>query len=506
MTDLMRTNAARPEPRLTDEQKAIVEAPESRTAITAYAGTGKTATLKALAEARPRERILYLAFNRAMADESRILFAACPNVEVRTIHSLAFRHEGHRYRDTLGEFRALDIAPLIFKSKGGDYSSHYGEVKEIHDEFCRWLLSQSLSLDDFFKEKGRPRVAGKVKAGVKKLWKACVDGKFTMPHNGYLKLFQINSRGMGLGYARVMVDEAQDLNDCMIDVIMSRDWNVTLVGDPYQQIYGFNGAVNALGKAGTYGIAKYYLTRSFRCPDDVISKANMYLKLMGAEKEFTGTGTAASRNSADNMVLARTNAGVFDHVAENMRDVSFHFNGGFDGYDFAVLLDMARLKAGLRTSHPFIKRFRSLAALEEYAYAVCDLPTITRLKIAGRYGSGIFSVYEEMKRRQAPYKQGADVTVSTVHKAKGQEASHVRLVGDFLSLNEAIERLDRLVRNASRGPADGGNGFGINDTMEEFRLMYVAITRTLDFLAIPAEYCIDGASMSRFRSLAAQLS
>jgi superfamily I DNA/RNA helicase len=76
------------------EQQAIIDAFLSRSgsiAVNALAGTGKTTTLKMLAEAAPGQRMQmqYLAFNRAIADDAR---AKMPrNVEVGTMHSLAYR-------------------------------------------------------------------------------------------------------------------------------------------------------------------------------------------------------------------------------------------------------------------------------------------------------------------------------------------------------------------------------------------------------------------------------
>ena len=98
--------------RLTDEQREVVESSESSLAITAYAGTGKTSTLKAIAAARPRERILYLAFNKALAEDSKASFQDQRNVEVRTIHSLAWSVVGKKFSN-ISNPRSLDIIPYL---------------------------------------------------------------------------------------------------------------------------------------------------------------------------------------------------------------------------------------------------------------------------------------------------------------------------------------------------------------------------------------------------------
>jgi F-box protein, helicase, 18 len=89
---------------LTDEQKQIVfdSDKEDILLINAYAGTGKTTTLYFFARARPDLRILYLAFNKAMAVEAQEKFQTLPNVTTSTVHSLAFKYYGWKFKSRLG--------------------------------------------------------------------------------------------------------------------------------------------------------------------------------------------------------------------------------------------------------------------------------------------------------------------------------------------------------------------------------------------------------------------
>src|SRR4051812_32634582 len=73
-------------------------------ALVAGAGTGKTSTL-ILMGASVRKRGLYIAFNRAIAQDARARFG--PNVECRTGHSLAYRAVGRRYQDRLNSSARL---------------------------------------------------------------------------------------------------------------------------------------------------------------------------------------------------------------------------------------------------------------------------------------------------------------------------------------------------------------------------------------------------------------
>src|SRR5260370_26216176 len=89
---------------LTDEQRAICRAAcdldvRSSLKIQAFAGTGKTTTLAAIAESLAQRKFLYLVFNRAAADEAEQKMPS--NVTVSTAHALAFRSVGYVYRSRL---------------------------------------------------------------------------------------------------------------------------------------------------------------------------------------------------------------------------------------------------------------------------------------------------------------------------------------------------------------------------------------------------------------------
>ena len=85
---------------LTEEQSSIVSKVKEGVdvKINAYAGTGKTSTLVAVAKAVPKSG-LYLTFNKKMVEEVREKLP--PYVDVRTWHSLAYRSFGVQYASKL---------------------------------------------------------------------------------------------------------------------------------------------------------------------------------------------------------------------------------------------------------------------------------------------------------------------------------------------------------------------------------------------------------------------
>lgn len=86
---------------LTSEQQRIVRSSAARLAVQAGAGAAKTTTLCAYAHARPRSRVLYVAFNKAIQLEAAARMPA--NVTARTTHSLAWRKTRELFGDRAGE-------------------------------------------------------------------------------------------------------------------------------------------------------------------------------------------------------------------------------------------------------------------------------------------------------------------------------------------------------------------------------------------------------------------
>lgn len=125
---------------LTDEQKRIVDLSKSMDkneilAIQACAGSGKTSTLEEISLANPKQRFLYLAFNKSIATEAGERFPK--NVEAKTIHSLAFNYA----KMHLGSFALqskisiFDLKELVEFDFDESYDFAYG--LKIFENFLR---------------------------------------------------------------------------------------------------------------------------------------------------------------------------------------------------------------------------------------------------------------------------------------------------------------------------------------------------------------------------------
>ncbi|MDR2140920.1 MAG: UvrD-helicase domain-containing protein [Deltaproteobacteria bacterium] len=502
---------------LTVEQKAIVEAEEPQLAITAYAGTGKTTTLKLFAQKRPRARTLYLAFNKTMAEEAKRAFADCQQVEVRTIHSLAWRRLGYKYQNNLGNFRPLDLMEPL--RQAGLEDNYYlarvlgeilrGFMLSAEPTVASLLKNEARSFNKFLALNFKPAAPKDIKNTLsrlgrvaEKVWQSMIDKTFPIPHNGYLKLFQLNPGD--LGYDWILVDEAQDLNDCMIDLITRASGRKILVGDPFQQIYEWNGAVNALKKTAAKS-AVYYLTRSFRCPTHVAEQANQALKLLSAPKPFTGTDSPKPRGTGPTALIARTTFGIFKFAVENHDKIPLAYNGGLAAYEFDLIKDIYYLKTQqlrlIRSA--FIKNFNTLEDLSNYAERAEDMQLAGKLRIVERYKDEVIPLYDLLvKNERAP--QNSEVLLSTAHRVKGQEFGSVILAGDFIDLGglcQAMAQTRQKIHPAGRGrPPRLMIDIPIIQA-EEIRLIYVAMTRTRGDLTRPDHYLFSDEFVKTFKSL-----
>ena len=74
-----------------------------------------------------------------------------------------------------------------------------------------------------------------------RVWKTMVDlddMRLGMPHDGYLKLFQLEKPDLQRNHVHqvLMVDEGQDLNPAMLDIFNCQKTTKIIVGDPNQQV------------------------------------------------------------------------------------------------------------------------------------------------------------------------------------------------------------------------------------------------------------------------------
>ena len=145
--------------------------------------------------------------------------------------------------------------------------------------------------------------------GARFVWKRMLDERDPLPlgHDGYLKLWGLSQPLIAADF--ILLDEAQDTNPVVLDVLERQSAQMIYVGDRYQQIYEWRGAVNAMEKIETQRTS--YLTTSFRFGEKIADLASQVLLLLDEKNPIRGNPSIASRLasvSAPEAILARTNA------------------------------------------------------------------------------------------------------------------------------------------------------------------------------------------------------
>jgi DNA helicase-2/ATP-dependent DNA helicase PcrA len=104
----------------------------------------------------------------------------------------------------------------------------------------------------------------------------------------------------------VFVDEVQDINPKEFDVILSiAKENIFAVGDPYQSIYGFQGALGfrVFDYLKKFGCKEFLLRNNYRSVPEVVNKLNKIY-----DRKLVSTGV---KDNKTNALLFRKNDDLF---------------------------------------------------------------------------------------------------------------------------------------------------------------------------------------------------
>jgi hypothetical protein len=478
----------------TDEQRDALEKfmTGESLIIEACAGAGKTTTLKMLARATTR-RGLYIAFNSEIAREARASFP--PGVDCRTGHSLAYKALGYAFRRA-GRLRSRVTARVMLDELGElpgmgahDPYALYVRVLRAVSKFCESARARPGLAD--FGELDPERELDAVLMGRGADWLTQVweqmsrrDGDVPMTHDVYLKAWALTRPVCPADY--VLFDEAQDANAVLLDLL--RLWRerdgaqIVAVGDRYQQIYSWRGAVNAMSRFEATHHAR--LTQSWRYGEPIAALARTLLStLRGVDVPIRGTASPArvvttpgqvrEEDALPDAILTRTNAiALAELIGLHERGVSVAVAGGV-GDMIGLLRGVEALMDGRTSRRAELAGFTSWSEVVEASEQEdgADLRVLVRM-VEDYDLSYLLTQLEAIERVE-----DARVTISTAHRSKGLEWEHVRLAGDF------------------RVPEPGEDDGVVRVEHEEAHLLYVAATRarsTLDVSACPlALYALE---------------
>lgn len=477
----------------------------------AYAGAGKTSTIVLIAEqlVSQGKRGLYLAFNKSIADEAgRKLPRA---VDAKTFHSLAFQNVDRditrklenkfqgffrqHYEKMAGFPASMNITGDASKiqSNGSDKSKlnlttykQYEIVKKTLDSFFR---SDTLApdkqqlMDNIDKvcemvvyDEHKEKLFKALMPIVNKLWADYLDqdGSFRISHDVYLKIYALSNPI--INYDFILFDEAQDSDNLMLGILKQQKCQIVFVGDPYQQIYEWRGAVDAMKK---FEGSETYLTKSFRFGERIAVPANFLLNYLKAPQPMRGNdqkkGDIDFKNNLPitDAILCRTNAGAvsmaLDYVDKYPKKKTALLNVNILEIQ-ELLRDLENFYKDCATGshHQILKNFENYSELELYCKNFpADTNIAPTFRLYEKFGYSF--LIDNLERFKNITAEQAETIVTTAHRAKGQEWNRVLLGDDFTGITYKVA-------TKSRGPELCSDS--------EARLLYVTVTRAKEVLQL----------------------
>ena len=412
--------------------------------VKAVAGSGKTTTIVE-ALARVRGTSLFLAFNKAIAEELKRR-----GVNARTFHSLTYnpvaRHRKVKdanpdaLRDTLRENVPAPTVAMYgsFVTRLVSLGKQVGIGCLVPDEPGIWhalVAHHDLDLEE---------EAGDMNYAVE-LARQLLEWSYRAPRMDFDDMLYIAVRdGLVLPkYDIVFVDEAQDTNAiqrAILRKVMHDDTRIIAVGDPAQAIYGFRGADSESMAliARDFDCTELPLTVTYRCPLAVVTQAQRWVAdIQPAPGAPQGDVQAFDRIDArkfepDDLVVCRTTKPLVSLAYHMLRArVGVRIMGREIGQVLKSLVnkmqarDLARLveKLGTYTEREVEKaKARDNAAKAE---AIQDKTDCVLCLVEG-LPENERTIPSLLRTIDALFADVRGVTtLATIHKAKGLEARRV---------------------------------------------------------------------------------
>lgn len=442
----------------TPQQQEIVDAAVAGLSlkVKAFAGCTKTTTLVMVSE-ELGHNCLYLAYNKKMQLEAVEKFPE--NVEVRTVHSMAYQVFGAKmahklarpkgpYRNVCGTAseiaRAYKIFDIVCPNGKKVLAASIGKaVKDtvaafensasdhIGSQHVRFGKIKKFIQAGLIKQHG---IEQKILENAKRLWEARVDmnDPTIATHETYLKLYQLSKPNLGGAFKTIFLDEAQDSNDCVLDIVLSQKAQVIIVGDDYQAIYQWRGSINALDKVT---FTEKSLTTSFRFGSGVAEVANRILnQTVSADVRGNPAVTTVVHRFPQKVAypytkIFRTNAALLleavDLIASGVAiQIEVDFKDLIRAFESAEALFQGRTKD---VKHDLFLGCETWEDAKFEADSNGEIARIVKLVENGQY-LHITSVLSNYKPPENP-----QVIYITAHKSKGLEWDVVVIADDYPS-------------------------------------------------------------------------
>lgn len=422
---------------------------EANLLISALAGTGKTTTLELIERAVKTKPILYLCFNKKIADEASKRMLS--TTTVRTFNSLGHRiwaaSLGNRnltldpkksstiLREIINETPKRDQGPLWDSYwevvHGVGMAKSLGYVPEGKFPTAKRLCSAS-TLASALEETPDDLTADLIDAVLTRSIALAYRGHIDYNDQVYMPAV---FGGVFPRFPLVLVDEVQDLNPvnhALVDRLVKH--RLIAVGDSFQSIYGFRGAVQSgmAGLGAKFSCEPCDLSVSFRCPQAIVENArwrvpNFKWIKEGGNVESLGK-LEANDLPEDAVIICRNNSPL---LANAMRLLAMGRSVSMAGTDIGPkLIGFLRKLGPLNLPRPAV-----LSAIEDWKNERIDKGSTTAEDMAACMD--VFAQMGETLSQAVSYAehvmaQRGAIKLMTGHRSKGLEFPTVYFLDPWL--------------------------------------------------------------------------
>ena len=462
--------------KLTEEQERVISSfgEGGNLIVNAFAGTGKTTTLLALAEAYPKTKILYLAYNRSIKEEveRKAKKRGLRNLQVKTFHGLAYQYKPKWVKE-VKNIKPKEIIEILdleekFKDKTNTvatilYSALKGNERQAKNLAKATRVIEPQKIPELIRELHL---------------KTSRDGYVDFEGLLYILREKLRSENR-IKPKIVIIDEAQDVNNLQFDVAWLISERLVAVGDQHQAIYGWRGAENQLLKlqeSKEFQIKRLYLTQSFRFPAGSQQEkyANVILKLLKREPKKVVGRYIPMQPPKTKAIISRRNTTLIE-IALSIGS----------GYRFirpveeilSLPIDIYRYFYDYKPPkrHGWLSIFSDIRELEKYVEETEDIELSSALNFLRRYPDPE-TVLEKIKEGEGGENP---IILTTAHSSKGLEFDEVELTDDFPDLVKMLIEKEKTVPQMLKLYREGVD----ISFVEEANLLYVAITRARERIA-----------------------
>lgn len=438
----------------TTEQKKAIAYGSSGVSLKIEAGAGctKTSTLVLVAQNLPARRYgHYITFGAANVRDAKSRMPK--HITCKTAHGEAWcigRDFADRVNQRLNgriiaeQFRitnrffgdaSLELSASVISNLSLDAVTRFCQTSDIELSEKHIPLEHYDLTDELKQDIGRT-----ILFYAKKLWLAMSDKNSTFPstHNIYLKLWSLSNPVIKTDL--ILFDEAQDANEVMLSIVLAqKHCQLIFVGDRYQSIFEWNGAINAMNKIELDKETK--LTQSFRFGDDIAQLGNQVIDgFLNKKINLKGNPAINSQVVLEDYgrcdaVISRTNASMIGSLLENqMQGYRAGVNGGTKESEL-LLSGIQNLMDGVPVTVKDLMLFKNYNDLIDYSETNSGQDMKTLLKLIDRYGiNTLRGALKNTINLSDPYLSvKPDVILTTAHRAKGLEFETVKLSNDFKS-------------------------------------------------------------------------